>query len=760
MKRLLIIILSTAALTVTAGPPRIAGSKDGPFEMRIHNFESPPIPNFIPSPDGNFVLYQRRGPGPTQIIIKNVVTDRERILAALAPKEILAIYSWSPNGKYIAFNTFPSLIASGQPAIYSEIRLITVETGEIKNLTGTGEAREYSWSPDSRYLAMLSFQPASNSHLVRLAAIRTDEVKTIGSASPWADFTWSPDSSRLAYLVRQGSGPDNNVHIYTIADGERKIFSVPKGIDGRTMIGTLIPPLPVTPGYRSSGFRSMSGSGWTTRDQIVFSTIQGSTFSFRLMKASTGISKEICSELVAKYDSACNSISPDGAFEVISQLPTRRLILRDIEAGTERPIMKKPSEENYLLSSPDARLVAFASNREGDWGLYVAPIDRGPVENPVRVATLNNSGEKLAGWWTPDGRIVLGFRIPVSSIYKLAVDKESGHALGEPRNLITDSSEGFAPGISPDGAHIAYWAIKGEKRGLAVMNANGEQRRFLMDYPVSRSTAPQLGWRSNNEVLFYDAAPNGNPGFSVVDIGTGQFQKISKAGIVSRKWAYVPESKEIISCPSSGSPTAVLPLNALEAAVFSDLGFPEDSVPRSPLKRRLLIDGPEETIAGMDEKADVALSFAVSSDNGMIAYLHTGPADLDALGKKIRATMPSVIPLEIRLISTGGRARTLLKFPDFRPQDSIRNNIPEPQSFSPDKKFLLYTNIDGRPCVADTMTGNNWILLNPYIDWWKDAHWSKDGSVVLTYTNSRIEWKSWGGVTYDAIIKMMASQTQ
>ena len=108
----------------------------------------------------------------------------------------------------------------------------------------------------------------------------------------------------------------------------------------------------------------------------------------------------------------------------------------------------------------------------------------------------------------------------------------------------------------------------------------------------------------------------------------------------------------------------------------------------------------------------------------------------------------------------GNVRKTLLRFPQFNPLDPIDNEIPAPRSFSPDGKFLLYTDPRGRVCVADTETGNNWTVFQPFVDNYQDAQWTNDGSLVLTRTSYRFEWKSWEGMTYDAVIRFMDDRSR
>ena len=805
MKRLFYMFLLIEVLAFGPGRNAFVMEEEDPFEMRAMDLGNNTLPSNgpLPSPDGNYILYH----SSAQLSLREWMSNRRRIIAKADGSYVFAHMAWSPDGKYISFNKLPNRpLTTTQPVYsrYSDVCLLTVATGEIRVIPGTANAHEISWSPDSLRLGLLVLPerryensdsankaaaarpgsadfPASYGE-ARLVSIETGEFKVMGPASPWADFTWSPDSKRVAFVVRQAAGQTNEIRVYSIETGESQVFRAP---GGSILLGTSIPPLPTTPGTTNSVLRHMAGYGWTTQDAITFSIRPWNSWKFFLMPLSTGVPKEICSEPAAKYKPECHAFSPDGAFAVLADRNSQRMMLRDIKTGVESPITQGRGEEDFMLASPDGRLAVFASDRQEDWALYVAPLDRGPIPFPVRIASLGaRPGEKLGAWWTPAGRLVLGLKFPVSRLYRMAMNGQ-GRAIEEPGILpCSEEADRFAPSVSPDGVHIAYWRIKGAQKGLAVMNANGKEERFLLEYPIQFDSAPQLNWQSASEVSFIGLL-KGIPNFLVVNIDTDAVLRLPRKGFRYREWGYLPQRKELIASPSTGNPASAVPLNALDAALFPDLRPPDGSVPRSPLMLESLAagsdnffvrcvkgiastfklhsfpDGAPRVYPGLDIKTDVALDFAVSPDSRRIAYLHINNADLDSLKKNMDSLKTTRIPLEIRLIDSGSSARkTLVKFPDFAPLDPLDKELPEPQSFSPDGRFLIYSDPRGRLQVADTETGNHWTLLASPVASWKDARWLKDGSVVLAKADSRVEWKSFEGVTYSAVLRFIESRAQ
>ena len=58
------------------------------------------------------------------------------------------------------------------------------------------------------------------------------------------------------------------------------------------------------------------------------------------------------------------------------------------------------AKRHYPAWSPDGRLLAFVSNRDGNLEIYVAQLDGGSKVNMTRNPAIDNFPA-----WTPDGRI-------------------------------------------------------------------------------------------------------------------------------------------------------------------------------------------------------------------------------------------------------------------------------------------------------------------------------------------------------------------
>lgn len=111
--------------------------------------------------------------------------------------DLMGDYSWSPDGRRVAFSRFA---ADGDQAVH----VLDVETGESRVVAEGGTSP--AWSPDGRRLAYLSLDPfAGGSALMIVDAAGGEPAELAEGASTPA---WSPDGSRIAYVTYAESSLD------------------------------------------------------------------------------------------------------------------------------------------------------------------------------------------------------------------------------------------------------------------------------------------------------------------------------------------------------------------------------------------------------------------------------------------------------------------------------------------------------------------------------------------------------------------------
>jgi Tol biopolymer transport system component len=399
------------------------------------------------------------------------------------------------------------------------------------------------------------------------------------------------------------------------------------------------------------------------------------------------------------------------------------LMVVDVERGTERALTEGSAEEIRPVLSADGRLAAFASNRDGKWAIYVAPLDRAPVRDPILVGFVDENaitgrrGQRY-DWWTSTGMLTIPLSHDGNNIYRLPVDPTTGRATGAPQRLTQDAPRNFGPAVSPDGSQIAYQYRNGSKAGIALMDAAGVSERPVIEL---QGNLP-IHWRSADEILYYNfAAPSGErPAITTYNVKTGL--KTPVARVEGLYWQYVPSRNAIVhSHPGGGGPRA-----------------------GNRLKIWSIADGTDRDVASIDF---LVPWWSVSPDGRRIAFSVARNADT------------SGVQCELALMSIDGvREKTLMgndgRATQFGSDPSICGI---PTSWSPDGRFLLVNTTTKGARVVNVETGEAW-PLHSAIDTqnWDARSWSPDGKfIAMTFSSSRVERLAWEGVTYEAVTRLL-----
>lgn len=496
---------------------------------------------------------------------------------------------------------------------------------------------------------------------------------------------WSPDGRELTFHFQNTLQKVSEVRIVTIETGGMRTLPV-----------------------RDYPLR------WSTAGDLYVFRLNTAAYELEIYKvpAAGGELQKAFSWSLAAGETPLNRsfvMPPDVSFIVGAKL--KRLLRIDRATGEERRITTGSAEERYPVLSHDGRLVAFASNADGRWGLYVAPLDAIPVANPVRIAAINREalgGSRLMRQdsWLPNGTLSVVFDHVESVIYRVDVDRATGRATGPPRRLTRDGALSTEGTVSPDGKQIVYWYRDGRvaRWGAAVMDADGQNDRPLFELDAGYA----FWWRAPGEILFTNSAgaTGKTPEVTVYDVKT--LTRKPLAQVASMQWSYVAARQTILH--SSGSRAGAV------------------------LRERSLADGTDRDVATIDFLRAPAIA---SPDGSHIAYSVAAKPD------------PLDPPCEIALMTFDGRRERVLV--------PMQQPCAFPTAWSPDGRFLLLQTRRGAR-VFNVETAESW-PVHPDADGWTASSWSPDGSfVLLTRGSRRIERLAWEGVTYEAVTKLMKSK--
>jgi dipeptidyl aminopeptidase/acylaminoacyl peptidase len=254
----------------------------------------------------------------------------------------------------------------------------------------------------------------------------------------------------------------------------------------------------------------------------------------------------------------------------------------DIKRGARTRLTFAPEQDNRSpVWSPDGSRIAFASLRNGSWGLYQKFVDSATSGDELLVA----GKEVLApASWTPDGR---------SLIYTQNVERDADLwllPLTGDRRPVPFAREPFTEAggvVSPDGRWIAYLSDETGSRHVYVRSFPSGDRKHV----ISTSVAVQPIWRRDGKELFYlDVS-----GRQVGDSQTGDGRSVATSTQQYRIMAV--DVKSDGTAFEAGVPKPLFTTVLMSGAGGGNGGFPFSTIDVSSDGQRFLVTRPPITSA-------------------------------------------------------------------------------------------------------------------------------------------------------------------
>jgi Tol biopolymer transport system component len=202
------------------------------------------------------------------------------------------------------------------------------------------------------------------------------------------------------------------------------------------------------------------------------------------------------------YDAAH---SPDGTLIAFSvrvsdgSAETEDVYVAPAEGGDMRRVtsLAAPHVEGATWSS-DGQQLAFASDSDGDYDIFVVSADGGTPRSLT-----DNTAEDRYPAWSPDG-LWIAFASDNTQPGTLEVWRMNPEGT-DLKQLTDNQNSSFAPAWSPDGESIAFVSDRRLNNDLYLMTANGDGERALL--PVRDVAADELdpAWSADGKWIAFSS---------------------------------------------------------------------------------------------------------------------------------------------------------------------------------------------------------------------------------------------------------------
>ena len=260
--------------------------------------------------------------------------------------------------------------------------------------------------------------------------------------------------------------------------------------------------------WRADDGRDMGFQHWAGDDDVILVSRDEPDGASELLVISTVEGRIRTSFPYASGSLVGASLSPDGR-SVVYEKPDPAtgladIYIRDVDAGSEAPLISDASSDQSPVWTPDGRHVIFVSYRSGTSALWMQTMENGkPIGQPTRI-------EPNLGWAYPMGGLTrtgaLFFRrqIGTRDVYAVDIDPVTLSLSGEPKRV---SAEGVgangSSAWSPDSTRLAFFRRRGDQqRSLIVKSVDdGKEREFRKPY-LEGIARPR--WEADGRSLLFE----------------------------------------------------------------------------------------------------------------------------------------------------------------------------------------------------------------------------------------------------------------
>ncbi len=516
-------------------------------------------------------------------------------------------------------------------------------------------------SADGRYLAFTDGRTGD----LAVRDLREDTNRYLTNKKDWApsgeeadEPIVSPDGHQVAYTWERHSDKDI-----------RKFIGYDLRI--RSLSGTEVGEPQIV--HQSDETKYIKTFGWTPdgKGLLVVRQLQDRTNQIAVISIVDG-SVRVLKSLELRWPIKV-SLSPDGRYIAYdapagADVPARDIFLLTADGSRETVVVRNPANDHQPVWSPDGSQILFVSDRTGKNALWTVHVDAGTPRGPAELVRPDIG--RLLGM-TRSGALYYVSGGETRNIY--TVDVDANMKVKTAPSLATDRfvNSNFAPVLSPDGQHLAYYSDRTGSRVLVIRSLKtGEER----EVPSGR-----LLW--GGRVRWF---PDGRSVFVPLRDLQSDRTKYYRVDTASGSAELLLDVKQTLSSDLSPDGKSIFYIgyrNVETSLIISDQ--------QAQLLMRFDIDSRRETEVTSAPEGYFYTSLAISPDGAQLAYLLSTKVVPSAPGLPGVLDQLGVVPVgggQPREVFRDGTVTIAGKVLRMASSDERYNTL----AWTPDQRYLLF----------------------------------------------------------------------